>query len=308
MSVRPRSGGESPSRNGRARPPGRKPATASRNSPARRQAGHSRAGTPTGLDRSEQHGPSRITSRSSRARSLPPPYRDDRGQMERLADIDIAEAGDDLWSSSSALIGAVGRPAPAPDSRGRSPAPSGSGPHRREGRIIFEASLSHEVEGSEAARIVQCQPPALSVSSTKWSCLPISAGSIRHRPDMPRWNTIVSPRSVSIRPYLPAGQPGHRAPVNRWRRSGGSGQRRSARLGSTFVRMPLQHRRKAAHRGLDFGKLRHARRSVACTFHMPPARAGRDGQGLFRLTRRSRPRKRRSAWRGVFSSVAPATT
>src|SRR4051812_29868308 len=51
---------------------------------------------------------------------------------------------------------------------------------------------------------------------------------------MPRWKTIVSPRSVSMRPYF-ARRPSATtvAPVSRWRRSGGKARRRSARFAST---------------------------------------------------------------------------
>src|SRR4051812_25296983 len=54
---------------------------------------------------------------------------------------------------------------------------------------------------------------------------------------MPRWKTIVSPRSVSMRPYF-ARRPSAttRAPVRRWRRSGGKARRRSARRASTRTR------------------------------------------------------------------------
>src|SRR5205085_7806234 len=57
---------------------------------------------------------------------------------------------------------------------------------------------------------------------------------MRQRPDMPRWKIKVSPRSVPIRPYLARRpRPVTRAPVRRWRRSGGKARRRSARRAST---------------------------------------------------------------------------
>src|SRR4051812_48647400 len=61
---------------------------------------------------------------------------------------------------------------------------------------------------------------------------------------MPRWNTNVSPRSVSIRPYLARRlKPITRAPVRRWPRSTGSARRRSGRRASTCaIRQPLRTR------------------------------------------------------------------
>ena len=51
---------------------------------------------------------------------------------------------------------------------------------------------------------------------------------------MPRWKISVSPRSVSISPYLARRpSPVTRAPVSRWPRSGGNARRRSARRSST---------------------------------------------------------------------------
>src|SRR5436190_2312824 len=53
---------------------------------------------------------------------------------------------------------------------------------------------------------------------------------MRQRPDMPRWKTRVSQRSVSISPYLARRRrPVIRAPVSRCLRSGGNGRRRSGR-------------------------------------------------------------------------------
>ena len=73
---------------------------------------------------------------------------------------------------------------------------------------------------------------------------------------MPRWKTRVSPRSVSTRPYLARRpRPVTRAPVSRWRRSGGKGRRRSSRRSSIdAIRRPLQHRGQAADGRLDFGE------------------------------------------------------
>src|SRR5690349_22594270 len=56
---------------------------------------------------------------------------------------------------------------------------------------------------------------------------------MRQRPDMPRWKTNVSPRSVEMVPYFARRpRPVTRAPVSRWPRSSGSARRRSARRGS----------------------------------------------------------------------------
>ena len=76
-----------------------------------------------------------------------------------------------------------------------------------------------------------------SVSSTRWSCVPMSPASTRQRPDMPRWKIMLSPRSVSTIPYLARRKsPVTRAPVIRWRRSVGIARRRSGRRTSTRVR------------------------------------------------------------------------
>jgi hypothetical protein len=79
-------------------------------------------------------------------------------------------------------------------------------------------------------------------------------------PDIPRWKISVSPRSVSISPYL-ARRPSAVtiAPVSRWRRSTGIALRRSARRGSTCGQaLAGEHGGQPANGGFDFGKLWHA--------------------------------------------------
>ena len=74
-------------------------------------------------------------------------------------------------------------------------------------------------------------------------------------PDMPRWNTSESPRSVSISPYFARRlRPVTRAPVSRWPRSTGSARRKigPSRLDPRDA-PAIEHRSKAADGGFNFG-------------------------------------------------------
>ena len=200
------------------------------------------------------------------------------------------------WSSSSALIGAL-RPASARGEMGgrRNPARAAPGRAPRRADSRRAPSVRDEIERAEAARIVEREPPALlGLDQRDGRACRARSGSIRQRPDMPRWKISVSPRSVSISPYLARRpRPVTRAPVSRWRRSGGKARRRSARLRLDPDQPPaFQHRRRPRTVVSTSGSsgMAIAGEMAACTWRrLPLLEARRDGQGLFRSSRTVSP-------------------
>ena len=130
------------------------------------------------------------------------------------------------WSSSSSFTAARPSRRTRCLSQWPSMAPSsGSGPSAANAgqSVEFARSAPGRSSRTGADRAGASRLPS-SVSISRWSCLPSSSGSTRQAPDMPRWKISVSPRSVSISPYL-ARRPSEvtRAPVSRWPRSAGNG-------------------------------------------------------------------------------------
>ena len=125
----------------------------------------------------------------------------DAGAKQRLADVDIAKTGDDSLVEQQELDrrACVRRGGRLSSGASRS---NGSGPSAANGGQSSSSSVAHQVERAEPARVVERQPPALVGLDQEMVVLADLAGSIRQWPDMPRWKTNVSPRSVSIRPYL----------------------------------------------------------------------------------------------------------
>ena len=198
-----------------------------------------------------RHQPPQSLERDRAAR----PLRMDARAIKRLAYIDVAQSGNDPWSSSSSLIAPcarrAGAAAPAVES-------SGSGPSAANAGQASSSSVgTRSSEPNRRGSLSASRRPS-SVSSSKWSCFSISGGSIRQLPDMPRWKIIVSPRSVSIRPYLarrPARRPSNRSGAVQGRRET-PGADRPPRLNpgdAPALQNPLQ----ATDGGLDFRKLGH---------------------------------------------------
>ena len=110
---------------------GHRPPSSSRNSRARRRAGQSRASVdPPASIASSSTSLIAGTSRSSRSQPIRPagPARRDPREVQRLADVDIAEPGDDALVEQQRLD-RRGAPASAPLKIAPSnPSPSGSGP------------------------------------------------------------------------------------------------------------------------------------------------------------------------------------
>jgi hypothetical protein len=89
--------------------------------------------------------------------------------VQRLADIDVAEARDDPLVEQQRLDRRA-RPASARRSAGAVEVVAERlRPHARK-RLVAPARGRHQVDRAEAARIVQRQPPPSSVSISRWSC------------------------------------------------------------------------------------------------------------------------------------------
>ena len=124
----------------------------------------------------------------------------DAGAVQRLTDIDIAEARDDALVEQQQL------------DRGGAPGQSALQlsrveverlrPERPERRPILKAARTHQVQRTEPPGVVQRDAAVVVGLDDEVVVLLAAVGSTRHRPDMPRWKTSVSPRSVSIRPYF----------------------------------------------------------------------------------------------------------
>ena len=212
------------------------------------------------------------------------------------------------WSSSIALIGAV-RPssARARDAPSKS-RPSGSGPISANGGQSSSASVGTRSSEPKRRGSLSASRRPSSVSISTWSCVPISAGSIRQRPDMPRWKTNVSPRSVSISPYLARRpSPVTRAPVSRWpkvgreRRGAGPARRGSIdaiRLPSSTGARPRTVVSTSGSSGMTSAIWRRAH------LHAPLLERARRWTRSLSAMRRSRPEEKTRRVGGVFSSVA----
>ena len=166
------------------------------------------------------------------------------------------------------------------------------------------ASVAHQIERAEAARIVQRQPPPAprSRSADDRAC--------RSRPDRSASgptcrggrSSYRRDRCRSARIWRGATAPVTVAPVIRWRRSTGIARRRSARRGSTLRQpLPLQHRAQAAHGRLDFGKLGHGNQlGSVCRRRQGPARAaGMSDTVSFGYADVARDREDRQGRRGL---------
>ena len=108
------------------------------------------------------------------------------------------------WSSSSSLIAA--RPPGERAASATCPSiapPSGSGPSAANAGHVGQVARSAPGRPSRTAadRADAAACPRRSRAADDHACR-CPSGSIRHAPDMPRWKIIVSPRSVSISPYL----------------------------------------------------------------------------------------------------------
>ena len=166
----------------------------------------------------------------------------DSGAIERFADVDVAEACDDALVEEQQLDRRF--PAFQPPLQLLGVDIERLGSERLERRPFAELIGFNEVERSEPPRIIEREPPSLVGLDDEMVVLGVSLGSIRQCPDMPRWKTSVSPRSVSMSPYFARRQGRSRA-----RQSGagqdpaGSARRKSGRRASTrAIRRPLRTR------------------------------------------------------------------
>jgi demethylmenaquinone methyltransferase/2-methoxy-6-polyprenyl-1,4-benzoquinol methylase len=157
--------------------------------------------------------------------------------VKRLAHVDVAQTRDDALIEEQRLDRGGATLERRLEMAGGKVAAERLRAHLEKRRIALHLFGPNQIEGAEAARIVERELATFVCLEEKMIMGADLAGSIRQRPDMPRWKINVSSRSVWISPYF-ARRPSAVtvAPVRRCRRSGGKAHRRSARRGSTRTR------------------------------------------------------------------------